>query len=50
MKRLMPTTLVEFLQANPNCLRADLIVIELPNGEVIYATDGQFDITVPSVE
>jgi len=48
MKRLMPTGLITFLQANPNCLKADLFVISLPNGQTLYATEGQFDITVPS--
>lgn len=48
MKRLMPSSLITFLQANPNCLKADLFVINLPNSQAIYATDGQLDITVPS--
>src|SRR5258706_463816 len=47
MKRLMPSTLITFLQNNPNCLRADLFLILLPTGGAITATDGQFDITVP---
>jgi len=48
MKRLMPTSLVTFLQSNTNVLRADLFVITLPTGTVMTTTDGQFDITVPS--
>lgn len=48
MKRLMPPGLITFLQANPNCLRADLFTIALPNGQSITSTSGQFDITVPS--
>jgi uncharacterized phage protein (TIGR02218 family) len=48
MKRLMPSSLVTFLQDTPNCLRADLFSISLVNGSTIYATDGQLDITVPS--
>lgn len=48
MKRLMPTGLITFLQQNPNCQKADLFVINCPNGQPIYATDGQWDITVPS--
>ena len=44
----MPSTLITFLQQNPNCLKADLFVITLPTGTVIYVTEGQFDITVPS--
>jgi hypothetical protein len=48
MKRLMPISLVSFLQTNPNCLKADLFAITLPTGTTIYVTEGQFDITVPS--
>jgi uncharacterized phage protein (TIGR02218 family) len=48
MKRLMPSSLITFLQNNPNCLKADLFVITLPTGTVMYVTEGQFDITVPS--
>lgn len=44
----MPSSLITFLQANPNCMKADLFVISLPNSQTIYATDGQWDITVPS--
>jgi uncharacterized phage protein (TIGR02218 family) len=43
-----PTSLVEFLQATPNVCKADLFVINLPNGQTINATEGQWDITVPS--
>jgi len=48
MKRLMPSSLITFLQANPNCIKADLFVIKLPTGTTIYLTEGQFNITVPS--
>jgi uncharacterized phage protein (TIGR02218 family) len=50
VKRVMPSTLITFLQsqAGRGCLRADLFVITLPTGAVIYATDGQWDITVAS--
>lgn len=49
MKRLMPSTLITFLQgAGKNCLKADLFVITLPTGNVLYITEGQFDITVPA--
>jgi uncharacterized phage protein (TIGR02218 family) len=48
MKRLMPNSLINFLAANPNCIRADIFTIYLPNGEFLLATDGQFDITIPS--
>ena len=48
MKRLMPSSLITFLQQNPNCLKADLFAITLPTGTVIYVTEGQWDITVPS--
>jgi uncharacterized phage protein (TIGR02218 family) len=46
MKRLMPASLITFLQQNPNCIRADLFLINLPNGQVLTTTDGQFDIAV----
>ena len=45
MKRLMPSSLITFLQNNPNCLRADCFAITLPTGAVLYATSGQWDIT-----
>ena len=48
MKRLFPSSLIEFLQSNQNCLRADLFQISLPNGQTINATSGQWDITVAS--
>ena len=47
MKRLMPSSLITFLENNPNCLRAHLFSIALPTGQTLYATDGQWDITVP---
>jgi len=47
MKRLMPSSLITFLQNNPNCERADLFAIELPTGQTLFVTSGQFDITVP---
>jgi uncharacterized phage protein (TIGR02218 family) len=48
MKRLMPSGLIDFLAANPNCNRADLFSLALPNGQTLTATSGQFDITLPS--
>ena len=48
MKRLMPSGLISFLQTTPNCIKADLLVITLLNGQVMHVTEGQFDITVPS--
>jgi uncharacterized phage protein (TIGR02218 family) len=48
MKRLMPGSLITFLQANPNCIKADLFVITLPTSTVLYVCEGPFDITVPS--
>jgi uncharacterized phage protein (TIGR02218 family) len=48
MKRLMPSTLITFLQNNRNCAKADLFALTLPTGTIMYVTDGQFDITVPS--
>jgi uncharacterized phage protein (TIGR02218 family) len=44
----MPSSLLTFLQTNPNCLRADLFSIVLPTGQTLNVTDGQWDITVPS--
>ena len=46
MKRLMPSSLVSYLQTNPGCARADLFMITLPTGTVFYATSGQWDITL----
>lgn len=48
MKRLMPSTLITFLQQNPNCAKADLFQIDLPNGNWMFVTEGQFDITIPT--
>jgi uncharacterized phage protein (TIGR02218 family) len=48
MKRLMPSSLITFLQNNRTCLKADLFAVTLPTGTVMYATEGQWDITVPS--
>jgi hypothetical protein len=48
VKRLMSTALIEALDANPNVIRADLFTLTLPNGAVINATSGQFDIVIPS--
>lgn len=48
MKRLLPASLITFLQNYPNCQRADLFVLALPNGQTVFVTDGQFDINVPS--
>lgn len=50
MKRVMPSSLITFLQsqAGRGCFRAHLYAITLPTGAVIYATDGQLHITVPS--
>lgn len=45
MKRLMPQSLIDFLMANPNCIKADCFSIQLPTGVMLYATEGQFDIT-----
>jgi uncharacterized phage protein (TIGR02218 family) len=48
VKRLMPTLLIDWLLNNRNCLKADLFQLVLPNGQVISATEGQMDLTVPS--
>jgi hypothetical protein len=45
VKRLLPVSLVNFLQANPNCTKADCFVIQLPTGTLLCATEGQWDIT-----
>jgi len=41
----MPSSLITFLENNPNCLWADCFVIELPTGQTLCATTGQWDIT-----
>jgi uncharacterized phage protein (TIGR02218 family) len=48
MKRLMPSSLISFLQTTShlNVLKADLFAITLPTGTTIYATEGQWDITL----
>src|SRR5208282_3699398 len=48
MKRLMPDSLIAFLAQNKNVLKADLFTILLPTGQTLYATEGPWDITVPS--
>jgi uncharacterized phage protein (TIGR02218 family) len=48
MKRLMPNSLITFLAGNRNVFKADLFQIALPTGTILYATEGQFDITVPT--
>ena len=48
MKRLMPSSLITFLQNNRNCLKADCFAITLPTGVTFYVTEGQWDITFPS--
>jgi uncharacterized phage protein (TIGR02218 family) len=47
MKRLMPNSLITYLQSNTNNYVADLFQISLPNGQTINATSGQWGITVP---
>ena len=44
MKR-MPSALIAFLQNNPTCHKADCFAIQLPTGQVLFATEGQWDIT-----
>lgn len=50
MKRLMPSGLITFLQNNSksNITKSDCFAITLPTGAVMYVTEGQFDITIPS--
>jgi hypothetical protein len=47
MKRLIPESLINFLNdtANSGVIKADCFAIELPTGQVIFATEGQWDIT-----
>lgn len=45
MKRLLPSTLLTWLQANPTPVKADCFVISLPTGQKLYVTDGQWDVT-----
>jgi uncharacterized phage protein (TIGR02218 family) len=47
MKRLMPSSLITFLQTNKNCLKADLFIITLPTGTIMYLCEGPQNITVP---
>ena len=50
MKRLIgPSTAsaAAWWANNPNAIKADCIAITLPVGQTIYATDGQWDLTVP---
>jgi hypothetical protein len=42
----MPGSLITWLAANPNALRADCFAIALPTGNVLYVTSGQWDITL----
>jgi uncharacterized phage protein (TIGR02218 family) len=44
----MSSTLIAWLAANKNCMKADLFAITLPTGTVMYATEGQLDVTVAS--
>jgi uncharacterized phage protein (TIGR02218 family) len=48
MKRLMPSSLITFLQTNKNCLKSDLFAITLPTGNTLYSCEGQLSITLPS--
>ena len=50
MKRLLrpsPASARGWWGSNPNALKADCFTISLPNGQTIYATEAQWDITVP---
>ena len=44
----MPTSLITFLQTNPNCLKSDLFTLTLPTGTQVYLCEGPQNITVPS--
>lgn len=51
MKRqIYPSTAsaVAWWAANPNALKADCFAISLPTGQTLYATEGQWDLTVPA--
>ena len=51
MKRqIYPSTAsaVAWWAANPNALKADCFAIALPTGQTLYATEGQFDLTIPA--
>jgi uncharacterized phage protein (TIGR02218 family) len=50
MKRLMPSSLVSFLQNTSyrNVLKSDLFQIVLPTAQVLNVCEGQFHINVPS--
>lgn len=45
MKTRMSPALISWLAANPNCEKADLMAINLPTGQMLYVTSGQFDVT-----
>jgi uncharacterized phage protein (TIGR02218 family) len=50
MKRLIyPSTAsaIAWWATNPNALKADCFAISLPTGQTIYATSGQWDLTIP---
>lgn len=47
MKRLMPASLIAFLQTTRNVVKADCFTITLPTGVTMYVTEGQWDITFP---
>lgn len=51
MKRLIyPSTAsaVAWWAANPTAFKADCFSIALPTGQILYATEGQWDLTVPA--
>jgi len=51
MKRqIYPSTdaAVAWWEANPNAIKADCFTIELPNGVILYVTEGQWDVTIPA--
>lgn len=48
MKRLMPASLISFLANAPNTHREDCFLIKLPTGQILAATTGQWDITIPA--
>jgi Phage conserved hypothetical protein BR0599 len=51
MKRLLtPSTAsaIGWWNSNPNAIKADCFAISLPTGQTLYATEGQFDLTIPA--
>jgi uncharacterized phage protein (TIGR02218 family) len=51
MKRqIYPNTAaaISWWAANPDAIKADCFTVALPTGQTLYATDGQWDLTIPA--